>query len=155
MVRKTKDNPIEKKMEREQKLIFENSKEEPLRVAKYIVIVFSFIGIFISYNQGTFFQNLFPYALLGMYDNYIFSHYSSGKKIENFIKFSKIFYRVTFFIATIGYFNLIKIQEYFITFYFEQQEITLVRSYFLILWIAIYYILMGAELYLPIKRGEN
>lgn len=155
LVRKTKDNPIEKKMEREQNLIFENSKEEPLKIAKYIVIVFSFIGIFSSYNQGTFFQNLFPYALLGMYDNYIYSHYSSEKKLKKFIKFSKIFYRVTFFIVAIGYFKLIKIQEYFIVFVFEQQDIVLVRSRVLFLWVVIYYILMGVELYLPIKRGEN
>lgn len=155
MVRKIKDNPIEKKMEQELKPIFENSREEPLQIAKYIVIVFSFIGIFSSYNQGTFFQNLFPYALLGMYDNYIYSHYSSEKKLKKFIKFSKIFYRVTFFIVAIGYFKLIKIQEYFIVFVFEQQEIVLVRSRVLFLWVVIYYILMGVELYLPIKRGEN
>lgn len=90
-----------------------------------------------------------------MYDNYIYSHYSSEKKLKKFIKFSKIFYRVTFFIVAIGYFKLIKIQEYFIVFVFEQQEIVLVRSRVLFLWVVIYYILMGVELYLPIKRGEN
>lgn len=59
MVRKIKDNPIEKKMEQELKPIFENSREEPLQIAKYVVIVFSFIGIFSSYNQGTFFKIYF------------------------------------------------------------------------------------------------
>ena len=156
MGRKILKEALEKRMEREQNAEFNKAKKEPIKTTKYIIIVFSFIGIFNAYNEGTFFQNLFPYALLGLYDNFIYSRYTIGdkKKLIGFINFSKVFFRLNFLISTVGYFGLIKIQNNFILIAFEGQKYALMRSYVLFFWVVIYYLLMGAELYLPLERGE-
>ena len=63
MGRKILKEALEKRMEREQNAEFNKAKKEPIKTTKYIIIVFSFIGIFNAYNEGTFFQNLFLWII--------------------------------------------------------------------------------------------
>lgn len=156
MVRRVNSSYLEKKMEKEREKIFESAKEEPIRVTKYIIIIFSFFGIWNAYNDGIFFQNLFPYTLLGLYDNFIYTRYSIGNSIlKFFIKGSKFFYRATFFVAALGYFNFIGIENKNIFIWFEGEKYELIRSYYIFIWVFIYYLLMGAEIFLPLDRGEK
>jgi hypothetical protein len=145
---------LKKKMEHEQSLAIDNEKKEPIKIAKFIVIVFSLIGMYKSYEDGTFFSSLFPYTLLGLYDFYNYTQYTdfSNKFMKLFLLTMKCFYHITFFIIAIGLFNVIYIKNRYIYANFEGKTNELFRSYYLLIWVIIYYLFMGAELYLPIKR---
>ena len=84
---------LKKKMEHEQSLAIDNEKKEPIKIAKFIVIVFSLIGMYKSYEDGTFFSSLFPYTLLGLYDFYNYTQYTdfSNKFMKFFLLTMKCF----------------------------------------------------------------
>ena len=153
MVRKI-NGALEKRMEHEQILAFEKEDKDLIKTTKYIVVVFSFFGMYKSYNEGTFFITLFPYALLSLYDYYNYSKYIdfSNKVLRYFVIVIRVFYFVTFFGAVMGMLKLLDIEDKFVYITFEQESHKIMRSYFLFIWITIYYLFMASEIYLPLKR---